>query len=260
MKIVSVQMNMRWQDKQANHAVAERMIGGADVPPGALVVLPEMFATGFSMQTSITAQGEQRESETLMKRLARQYDCCVMGGVVTGRPGGLAANEAVAFAPDGEELVRYRKQQPFSMSGEGEKYPAGDEYKLFEWQGVRISPLLCYDLRFPEAFRGAAIAGAELFVVMACWPAVRSEHWVRLLQARAIENLAAVVGVNRCGEEPNLTFDGRSTAFDHMGVCQHEADDSEQCIESSVDVESLRQWRATFPALRDIKVEAGSLT
>ncbi len=253
MKVVSVQLNMQWQDKQSNHAAAERMIADADVEPGSLVVLPEMFATGFSMQTSVTVQGEDRESEALMKRLAARYDCCILGGVVNGRKDGLGSNEAVAFAPDGAELVRYRKQQPFSMSGEDVKYPAGDQFEVFQWQGIHIAPFLCYDLRFPEVFRPAAIAGAELFVVMACWPSVRSEHWVRLLQARAIENLAAVVGVNRCGEEPNLTFDGRSTAFDHMGVAQHEADSSEQCLVSHVDIEAIRQWRATFPALRDIK-------
>ncbi|GAB5406183.1 MAG: carbon-nitrogen family hydrolase [Aureliella sp.] len=255
MKVVSVQLNMRWQDKPANLASAERLISSAGVEPGSLVVLPEMFATGFSMQTAVTAQGEQRESEELMKRLAAQHDCCVLGGVVNRRADGLGSNEAVAFAPDGEELVRYRKQQPFSLSGEDAKYPAGNEHKLFQWQGIRIAPFLCYDLRFPEVFRPAALAGAEMFVVMACWPAVRSEHWVRLLQARAIENLAAVVGVNRCGEEPNLQFDGRSTAFDHMGVAQHEADASEQSIVSTFDIEALRQWRGTFPALRDAKLK-----
>lgn len=253
MKIVSVQLNMEWQDKQVNLASAQRLVAESGVQPGSLIVLPEMFATGFSMQVAATAQGKGRETESLMRKIASERDCCVLGGVVTPQPNGKAANEAVAFSPSGEELVRYRKQQPFSMSGEAEKYPAGSECKTFHWQGVTIAPFLCYDLRFPEVFRPAAIKGAELFVVMACWPSVRSEHWVRLLQARAIENLAAVVGVNRCGEEPNLTFDGRSTAFDHMGVQQFEADQTQQCIHSVVDIEALRSWRRTFPALRDIK-------
>lgn len=253
MKIVSVQLNMEWQDKQVNLANAQRLVSEAGVEPGSLIVLPEMFATGFSMQVAATAQGKSRESEAVMKRIASEQDCCVLGGVVTPQGIGRAANEAVAYSPSGEELVRYRKQQPFSMSGEAEKYPAGSETKVFQWQGVSIAPFLCYDLRFPEVFRPAAVNGVELLVVMACWPAVRSEHWVRLLQARAIENLAAVVGVNRCGEEPNLTFDGRSTAFDHMGVQQFEANASQQVIHSSVDVEALRSWRQTFPALRDIK-------
>ena len=122
---------------------------------------------------------------------------------------------------------------------------------VFEWHGTRIAPFVCYDLRFPELFRAALDDGAEMFVVIACWPAVRSEHWVRLLQARAIENLALVVGVNRCGSEPNLQFDGRSSAFDHLGKCLFEADGSEQVLTTRLDVDAMRKWREKFPALRD---------
>ena len=143
--------------------------------------------------------------------------------------------------------------QPFSFAREAESYPAGDTHRIFEWQGVKISPFLCYDLRFPERFRAAVKDGAELLTVIACWPAVRSEHWVRLLQARAIENLAAVVGVNRCGQEPNLEFDGRSSAFDHMGVQIFEADARQQVMTCELDIGAARQWREKFPALRDMR-------
>lgn len=254
MKVYPVQLNMRWQDKSHNLARAREMVLAANAQPGSLIVLPEMFATGFSMQVDVTAQTSERESETLLRELARETDCCILGGVVSPAEDGKAANEAVAFSPNGEELVRYRKQQPFSMSGEGEKYPAGDGYQVFEWQGVKIAPFICYDLRFPELFRPAALAGAELIVVIACWPEVRSEHWVRLLQARSIENLAAVVGVNRCGEEPNLTFDGRSTGFDHLGNQLFEFGADEQSSSCEIDFSELRQWRETFPALRDSKL------
>ena len=130
-------------------------------------------------------------------------------------------------------------------------YPAGSKPCVFQWQGTSIAPFVCYDLRFPELFRAALDDGAEMFVVIACWPAVRSEHWVRLLQARAIENLALVVGVNRCGSEPNLQFDGRSSAFDHLGKCLFEADGSEQVLTTRLDVAAMRKWREKFPALRD---------
>lgn len=253
MQIVAVQMNMVWEDKPANHQKLRDLLAGTVIEPGALVIVPELFETGFSMNLSATAQSETRQGEALLRELAKQYDAAVMGGVASPIVDGVSRNECVAFAPDGSELVRYQKMQPFSLSGEDKRYPAGTSHKIFEWQGIKISPFVCYDLRFPERFRPAAEQGAELITLIACWPAVRSEHWVRLLQARAIENLAVVVGVNRCGAEPNLAFDGRSCAFDHMGNALMEASSEEQVITTEIDIEAVRRWRSKFPALRDIR-------
>ena len=205
------------------------------------------------MNVEVAAQKDERAGEQLLRELASEYDVAVMGGVASPSSGDVARNEAVVFAPDGTELVRYQKQQPFTLSGEDKCYPAGSEFKIFEWQGVKIAPFICYDLRFPEIFRPAVKAGAELITLIACWPSKRSEHWVRLLQARAIENLAGVVGINRVGTEPGLAFDGRSSAFDHMGAPLFEADSSEQVFTIDFDIEALRKWRSSFPALRDIK-------
>lgn len=254
MQIVAVQIDMVWQDKLSNHDKIRTLLASQKIAPGSLVVLPEMFDTGFSMKLEATAQDpDQRESEAFLKEIARQYDVAVLAGVVAPVEGGLGKNEAVAFAPDGRELVRYRKMQPFTLSGEDEKYGFGASHQTFEWQGVKIAPFVCYDLRFPEVFRPAAQDGAELIVVMACWPEVRSEHWVRLLQARAIENLAYTVGVNRCGSDPSLQYDGRSSAFSHMGDPVFEADRAEQVLFADVNVDEVRRWRSKFPALRDIR-------
>ena len=251
MKIVAVQLDIQWQEKARNHQRVLELLGGSSIEPGSLIVLPEMFDTGFSMNLQVTAQSEQRESEALLQSIAHRYQATVLGGVVGPIVDGRASNQAVAFAADGRELVRYQKQRPFSLVREGDHYPAGWGEQLFEWQGIRVAPFVCYDLRFPELFRPAALRGAELLLVIACWPAVRSEHWVRLLQARAIENLAAAVGVNRCGEEPGLKFDGRSCGFDHLGQPLFEADGRPQVLQASINVEELRRWRQKFPALRD---------
>ncbi|OYP36684.1 nitrilase-related carbon-nitrogen hydrolase [Rhodopirellula sp. MGV] len=252
MKIVAIQLDMAWEDRASNHQRVRELIGGTTVTPGSLVILPEMFETGFSMNPEHTKQSDAREGETLLRQLAAEFDVAVMGGVVNEYGPGDAANECVAFAPDGTELVRYRKMRPFSLSGEAKHYPAGSAHKVFLWQGVKIAPFVCYDLRFPELFRAAVKDGAELFTLIACWPAKRSEHWVRLLQARAIENLACVVGVNRSGVEPNLQFDGRSAAFDYMGTCLFEADDQAQVLQTELEINELRRWRDKFPALRDM--------
>ncbi|MCC9600934.1 hypothetical protein LOC67_10180 [Stieleria sp. JC731] len=252
MKIVAIQLDMVWEDRPANHQRVKELMSSAEIDAGSLVILPEMFETGFSMNPDHTQQSEQREGESLLRQLAAEYDVAMMGGVVNRYAATDAANECVAFAPDGTELVRYRKMRPFSLSGEGRHYPAGQSHRVFQWQGVKIAPFICYDLRFPEIFRDAIRDGAELITLIACWPGKRSEHWVRLLQARAIENLACVVGVNRCGEEPQLQFDGRSSAFDYMGSCLFEADDQAQVLKTELDIEGLRRWRDKFPALRDM--------
>ncbi len=254
MQVVACQLDIAWEDKPRNHQRVTELLQAAHIEPGALIVLPEMFDTGFSMRVAATAQSSQRESEGFLRGLAIKYRAAVLGGVVAPQVGETAANEAVVFAPDGSELARYRKMQPFSLSGEDQLYPAGERHTLFEWQGVKIAPFICYDLRFPELFRTAIRDGAEMFAVIACWPAVRSEHWVRLLQARAIENLALVIGVNRCGSEPNLDFDGRSVAFDQLGKFLFEADRREQVLNCELDVAAMRAWRDKFPALRDSRI------
>ncbi len=251
MQIVAVQLDIQWENKDCNHRRVEELLAEASIQPGSLIALPEMFDTGFSMNLDRTAQSQARESEAVLREMARRYQSVVLGGVVGPVVDGKASNEAVAFSPNGDLLVRYRKQRPFNLFREGERYPAGHGEELFEWNGVKVAPFVCYDLRFPELFRPAAFQGAELMVVIACWPAARSEHWVRLLQARAIENQAIVLGANRCGEEPNLTFDGRSCAFDYFGHALFEADSNPQVIQATIDIEGLRRWRKKFPVLRD---------
>src|SRR5437588_678192 len=184
MRIAAIQLDIRWEDRQANHARVRRLLDNFDVPRDALLVLPEMFDTGFSMNTSATDPGAPSASEEFCRALAIERHVAVLAGVVARADGGKLANEAVAFAPDGTQLVRYRKMQPFTPPGEHVHYPAGDAPAAFTWQGVRIAPFICYDLRFPELFRPAARHGAELLIVVANWPHMRSEHWVRLLQAR----------------------------------------------------------------------------
>ncbi|MCA9173696.1 MAG: hypothetical protein KDB14_04345 [Planctomycetales bacterium] len=255
MEVFAVQMDIVWEDRLANHAKAAALLEAADVPADSLIVLPEMFDCGFTMHAAQVAQSKQHESEAFLAQLAKQHRCTVLGGVVGPLVGTHASNEAVAFDASGSLLCRYRKQKPFTLAGEHTHYGAGDRHERFTHLGMSISPFICYDLRFPEVFRPAALAGAELLVVIASWPAVRSEHWVRLLQARAIENQAYAIGVNRCGTDPNLPYDGRSVAFSPLGESLGEADGAEQVMHWTIDAEAVRQWRRQFPALDDAHVQ-----
>jgi predicted amidohydrolase len=251
MNVHLVQINSVWEDRSANHAKARQLIAGASPQPGSLIILPETFSTGFSMNLAVTAEPANGPTEQFLREMAAQYQSCVIGGVVTSTEDGRGMNQALALSPDGTVLARYTKNYPFSLGGEDQAHLAGTEVSLFEWQGLRIAPLICYDLRFPELARTAVRAGAEVLVFIAAWPVKRINHWITLLQARAIENLAYVVGVNRCGTDPEFTYTGRSLVVDPHGLIIADAAEQERVISARIEPAVLRDWRTQFPALRD---------
>ncbi len=251
LNLFAVQLDIAWEDKAANFRKVEALLAETAPTPGSLVVLPEMFASGFSMNLAVTRQGSEREDETFLAGLARQHGVFVAGGVVSPGSGEMGRNEAVAFSPDGNLVARYAKIHPFSLGGEAQGHEAGSELVTFAWAGFTVAPFVCYDLRFPEIFRAAARQGANLFVVMALWPVKRQQHWLTLLQARAIENQAYAVGVNRVGREPEFLYAGRSVVVDPHGVIVADAGEREQVLPAALEPEVVTAWRRDFPALRD---------
>lgn len=253
MTIHGVQLDSVWENKTANFDRVRRLLEGHPPSPGSLVVLPEMFATGFSTRTEITRQGHPAECEGFLSELAREFRTTVIGGVVGNRPTGNCCNDAVAFDPLGNPLCRYTKIHPFSGGGELAVHERGQQVVTFEWGGFTVCPLICYDLRFPELFRTGLRDGATLFVVMASWPVMRDRHWQILLQARAIENQAYVVGVNRCGKDPHFYHSGRSCVVDPHGVVIADAGEGERVFKAPIDPIEVANWRRDFPAVRDMR-------
>jgi omega-amidase len=253
MNVHLVQFDVAWEDRAANHARIRALLDAAAPEPGSLVVLPEMAFSGFSLDPGRTAQGTAREDEDFLRQVAGQYQSTVVGGLVSPAGDGCGANQSVAIGPDGALLARYTKLQPFTPGGESGPYPAGHEIVSFEWNGFKAAPFICYDLRFPEHFRAAARLGAELFIVIASWPVKRHHHWLTLLQARAIENLAFVIGVNRCGSDPNFSYNGRSVVVSPHGHIIADAGEQERVLGARIDAGEVRDWREQFPALRDMK-------
>lgn len=249
MQVVLGQMDIVWEDAGANvarvTAALERVVPRA----GALVVLPEMFASGFSMDAARACAGGALAMEALAG-WARRWGCRVIGGVALEDANG-PGNMALGFGPDGAELFRFRKLHGFSPTGEPQQYRSGDAVGVWTLGEFRVAPFVCYDLRFPEVFRAAVGQGADLMVVIANWPARRERHWLALLQARAIENQAWVIGVNRAGTDPNATYSGRSVVVDPMGVVRLDAGEGERWVTLDVDVAEVRAWRDAFPALKD---------
>jgi len=258
MIVHAVQLDCVWEDPGANRERVERLLAGLHCREDDLVVLPEMFLTGFSVNTTVTVQDSGGMHEALLAEWAARLGCAVLGGVVSRDATGVF-NEAVAYAPSGDLLTRYAKQRPFSMGGESAVHDRGRQAKVFDWAGLRVGPFICYDLRFPEIAREAVQLGAEVLVCIASWPVARVEHWLTLLRARAIENQAYVVGVNRCGKDPHFTYPGRSVVVDPHGVIVADASDREGVITADCLPEVVRSWRERFPALRDagMRVERG---
>jgi predicted amidohydrolase len=255
MRIVACQLDCAWEDPKANYARVRSLLEAASIPAGALIVLPEMFSTGFSMNVAGIHEQEPSETEAFLANAARHYQAFLLGGLVTRAPDGRGRNEAVVFDPDGKLFCRYCKIHPFSFGGETRHYAGGSEIVTFRWHDFVVAPFVCYDLRFPEIFRIATQRGAHLLAVIANWPARRVNHWVALLRARAIENQAYVVGVNRAGNDPKLAYPGRSLIIDPQGEVAAEGSEAEQMVSADVDLAKVISWRNEFPALRDMRAE-----
>ena len=255
MHVVACQLDIAWEDKAANFAKVRQFLAAGSIPSGSLIVLSEMFATGFSMNVARVAEPAQGETHAFLADVAQEFNSYVIAGVATKTADGKGRNEAVVFGPGGSEIARYLKQQPFTLGGEREHYEAGANHVLVTCGEFVVSPFVCYDLRFPELFRPAVRAGAQVFVVIANWPRPRDAHWLHLLRARAIENQAYVVGVNRCGNDPRLVYRGQSLIVDPHGNTIAEAGEAEGLISADLELQELLDYRRKFPALADMQPE-----
>ena len=253
MRLALIQMDLAWEDVAENHRRAGRLLESAARGGARLAVLPEMFSTGFSMAPERIAQPEGGASEAFLQDRSRSLGLWVLASVPQ-RKDARPRNVALLVGPDGS-VTRYAKIHPFSFAGEDRHYAAGDRVVTAEVEGVRVTPLVCYDLRFPEPFRVAA-KDTDLYVVVANWPDKRREHWRTLLRARAIENQAYVAGVNRAGEGDSLRYAGDSAAIDPLGETLAEAGKEEVVLFADVDPARVADLRARFPALEDIRPEA----
>ncbi len=260
MRVIGLQLDSVWENKAANHAKVRSLLERIKPEPQALVVLPEMFATGFSMNVRGIDDTESRETQDFLAGIAAEYKIYLAGGVVTTNAEGRGLNQCVVHAPDGSELARYSKMQPFTLGGESDHYVAGDRPVIFSCEEFNIAPFICYDLRFPEIFRAAVVRGANLFLVIASWPVMREDHWLTLLKARAIENQSYVVGVNRCGDDPKLHHSGRSAAFDPGGKLLADAGNEEGWIDLSLALRDVIEYRKQLPFLNDVRKDCVKLS
>jgi omega-amidase len=255
-----VQFSIRWEDAAANHEQVRALLDKADVQAGDLILLPEMFDTGFSFNIEKT-NDKSGATLTAMLELADDTGALVQGGRTIAPCHRCAAkNVMTAVAPGQRVLAEYAKQHLFTMGGEFERFEAGRGVESYVWPAanLRVMPAVCYDLRFPELFAAGLRSGAQLIALGACWPSVRAHHWRALLIARAIENQAFVLGVNRTGDDPakpdgtpGLHYAGGSMIISPMGDVLAEAGDAPCVLSAPIDAALLHVWREKFPPWRE---------
>ncbi len=252
-KAFAIQADIAWEDKPANRSAFESRVRDAAPPPGSLVVLPELCDVGFTMNAAKAAEDDSR---SWASALARSLGIWLVSGLAV-RHGRGVSNCAVVHDPHGDEAATYRKAFLFTPAGEREHYIAGDSAVTVDCGGLRVAPVICYDLRFPELWRRAALDGAQCFACIASWPTVRQRHWDTLLVARAIENQAFVIGCNRTGTDPNAAYTGGSAIVTPLGDVVAHAGAGPGTASADIDAAAVMQWRSKFPALADARLDIG---
>jgi len=247
LRVTMVQPDLAWQDPQENRRRLARHFGGLAGHTD-LIVLPEMFSTGFSMDAEELAEDMDGPTVGWMREEACALGCAITGSLIV-REQGQYYNRLLWVRPDGS-VAHYDKRHLFRKAREHERYAQGQRRMTVELKGWRICPLVCYDLRFPVWSRSRG--DYDLLIYVANWPSRRKLAWSTLLRARAIENLAYVVGVNRVGRDGNgAQYAGGSVAVDFLGQPlsdEHDGDDVETAV---LDRAALDAFRESFPAHLD---------
>jgi predicted amidohydrolase len=254
-KVAALQHDIAWEDPDATHRMVEPMIAGAAACGARLVVLTEMFSTGFSMAPERVAQPVEGPSHSFLIEQATAHGVWVCGSVPTIDPDiPRPVNRLLLVAPDGRSWA-YDKLHPFTYGGEHERYSAGTGTLTVDVEGLRCSFFVCYDVRFADDFW--ALAGdTDCYVVPANWPEARRHHWRTLLAARAVENQAYVVGVNRVGDGGGLAYAGDSAIVDPLGEPLATAARTEATLVAEVDPAVVAHARDRFRFLQDRRTHA----
>jgi predicted amidohydrolase len=255
LRVAAVQHAPAWQDRDASLAALTPTVAVAASTGARLVVLPELFAVGFSMAVEQIAEPEDGPTATWMRERAAEHDVWLAGSIPEvgpddPRPG----NVCCLVSPDGD-VHRYAKRHPFGMADEPAHYRAGDTHLTVDVDGLRVTPTICYDLRFPEQYR-ATVDDTDAYLVVASWPAPRRQHWSSLLVARAIESQAYVVGVNRVGPDgKGLDHAGGSVVVDPLGHELVRAGEAPTIISADLRTEEVARVRRELPFLPDRRAD-----
>lgn len=242
-----LQINLVWEDIEQNKRNFERQLKEVS-EEAELIILPEMFTTGFSMNAANLAEPAEGPSFEWMQKIASEKNAAVTGSIITSDKGNFY-NRLYFVYPDGS-FQKYDKRHTFTLAKENETYASGTEKLIVEYKGWKICPLVCYDLRFPVWSRN--VEDYDLLLYVANWPAARIAAWDTLLKARAIENMSYCIGVNRVGKDgKDLEYVGHSAAYDSLGKKLTEDLEFEGVLEVTLDKEHVSEMRSQLCFLQD---------
>lgn len=247
MKIALIQTSLIWENPLENRSHLAQKITGfmEDVD---LIVLPEMFSSGFTMNPKAVAETMDGETVSWLQHLAKAKNAAITGSLVIEENGNYY-NRLVFVYPNGE-IKTYDKKHLFSLAGEDKFYTAGKEKLIVEYKGFKICPLVCYDLRFPVFSRN--VENYDILIYVANWPKIRTNAWDILLKARAVENMCYTIGVNRTGtDDNNHEYIGHSQAIDYLGNNLLEPQEAEGVFIIELDKEKLLETRSKLAFLND---------
>jgi predicted amidohydrolase len=247
MQVILIQASLIWENPKLNRDYFQEKINEISSAVD-LIVLPEMFTSGFTMNPDNVAETMEGETITWLKVLAKARNCAITGSLVIAENGNFY-NRLVFVFPSGE-IQFYDKRHLFTLAGEDKVYTSGNQKIVVDYLGWRICPLICYDLRFPAFSRNSE--DYDLLIYVASWPKIRTNAWDALLKARAIENMSYAIGVNRIGTDANgYEYIGHSQAVDFLGNYVLEPEESEGCFTVKLDQQKMLKTRQKLGFLND---------
>ena len=247
MKTALIQTELSWENPNENKALLQEKINSISQYVD-LIVLPEMFTSGFTMNPKNVAQTMQGETISWLKETAKNKNCAITGSLVIEENGNYF-NRLVFVFPNGEIQI-YDKRHLFTLAGEDKVYTSGTEKLIVNYKGFTICPLICYDLRFPVFARN--VEEYDVLLYVANWPKPRINAWDILLKARAVENMSYVIGVNRVGFDDNQhEYVGHSQAVDFLGNYLQEPQENEGIFIVELDKEIMLETRKKLSFLND---------
>lgn len=256
MKIAVVQMDIAFGDLEKNFSKVERFAEEGAKEGADVIVLPEMWSTGYALEELDRLADENGErTKEWLSRLAIKYHVNIVGGSVATKKDGKFYNTMYVANRDGEMVAEYDKAHLFKLMDEHVYMSAGEQDNVFTMDGVKCGGVICYDLRFPEWMRTHVLKGAEIMFIPAQWPEKRIDHWQLLLQARAIENQCYVVAVNRVGDDPNNAFNGHSMVIAPWGELLLSNETSEGIYYAEIDLQEVGRVRETIPVFQDRRTD-----
>lgn len=256
MKIACVQMDIIYGEPEINFAKAEQYIKGAAKAQADMIVLPEMWNTGYCLNRLETlADRNGFRTTQMLSRLAKKHHVYIIGGSTAVEKDGRFYNTMYIADKNGAIIAQYDKAHLFRLMDEHLFISPGQKTNMFSMDGILCGGVICYDLRFPEWIRTHVLNGAKIVFIPAQWPAKRMDHWRILLQARAIENQCFIVAVNRIGSDPANEFNGQSMVINPWGEILLNAETAEGIYFANLELTEVNQVRRTIPIFLDRRTD-----